>query len=345
MVKKTLLRIGTWLLIGMLALSLLPALAEGESLGTLRVCNCEEWVSLRKKPKTSSDRLVKVPLGALVTDCVRENDEFIYCTYEGKNGYILAEYLEKPSAEEMQALSRESGSVLIPEEQEALIVVEELPVQTETEEAIPVSQLCRKEYLELMSSGGECLLLESREVGEERVTLCAVRDRSAQGETLTVAVYDPNLGYLWARQMTDRNDGQFEPLQTFVGGTKEEPRLMLYDAKAGLQAVDLLTGDEVWTLSAKDVHLGSGICWAVEKDGTMYIAGADGPHPVAVSERGTVLWYSDPGNNEVYGPYSIQLLPEGVFTQYESGPDNGSRGHYAVLYSYFGETLKADLIR
>ncbi len=345
MAKKTLLRIGTLLFIGMLVLSLLPALAEGESLGTLRVCNCEEWVSLRKKPKTSSERLEKVPLGALVTDCVRKNDEFIFCNYEGKSGYILAEYLEKPSAEEMQSHEWENGSILIPEEQEALIVVEELPVQTITEEALPVSQMCTKEYLELMSSGGECLILESREVGEERVTLCAVRDRSPQGETLTVAAYDPNLRYLWARQMTCRNDGQFEQLAAFTGGSKEEPRMMLYNADSGLQAVDLLTGDEKWTLSAKDVRLGSGICWAVEKDGTMYIAGADGPHPVAISERGTVLWFSDPGNNDIYGPYSIQLLPEGVFTQYESGPDGGSRGHYAVLYSYFGEALKADLIR
>ncbi len=59
----------------------------------MRVINCREYVSLRAEPDASSRRLLKVPLGATVTDCTEETDGFIRCTYRGKTGYILSEYL------------------------------------------------------------------------------------------------------------------------------------------------------------------------------------------------------------------------------------------------------------
>ena len=58
------------------------------------VVNCEEWVSLRSGPSTSASRLAKVPLGEVVFECSRVGGDFIYCTYEGQRGYILAKYLE-----------------------------------------------------------------------------------------------------------------------------------------------------------------------------------------------------------------------------------------------------------
>ncbi len=69
--------------------------AEDEILPNQMVYNCSEYVSLRKMPDTQSERLIKVPLGAAVTGCIRYNDEFIHCTYKGKSGYILAKYLKK----------------------------------------------------------------------------------------------------------------------------------------------------------------------------------------------------------------------------------------------------------
>ena len=58
-----------------------------------QVYNCSEWVSLRKEDNAQSERLVKVPLGAVVTRCVDGNGTWIYCTYKGKSGYIKKDYL------------------------------------------------------------------------------------------------------------------------------------------------------------------------------------------------------------------------------------------------------------
>lgn len=57
-----------------------------------QVVNCEEWVSLRKLADAGSERLEKVPKGAVVTGCVDANG-FIKCTYKGKTGYIMSQYL------------------------------------------------------------------------------------------------------------------------------------------------------------------------------------------------------------------------------------------------------------
>ncbi len=63
------------------------------ALADQRVTGCESWVSLRATPSTSAARLNKVPLGAKVTDCIK-NGSFVRCTYKGQTGYILAKYLK-----------------------------------------------------------------------------------------------------------------------------------------------------------------------------------------------------------------------------------------------------------
>lgn len=78
------------------ALAMLAAMAEDVVyVGDMTVVNCEEWVSLREAPDTSSKRLKKVPLGAVVTDGAWEDGQgdFMYCCYEGTYGYILSRYL------------------------------------------------------------------------------------------------------------------------------------------------------------------------------------------------------------------------------------------------------------
>ena len=64
------------------------------ALADQKVTGCDSWVSLRVSSSTSADRLAKVPLGAKVTDCVK-NGLFVKCTYKGQTGYILAKYLTK----------------------------------------------------------------------------------------------------------------------------------------------------------------------------------------------------------------------------------------------------------
>lgn len=79
------------ILILALVLALLGASALADD---MIVVNCNEWVSLRKAPSTSADRLKKVPLGETVTDCEWTDSDFIRCTWDGETGYIQTKYLE-----------------------------------------------------------------------------------------------------------------------------------------------------------------------------------------------------------------------------------------------------------
>ena len=73
--------------------SVVPASAEYDYIGDMEVINCNEWVSLREWPGTSADRLLKISLGSIVSNCEQINDEWIYAEFDGYSGYILAEYL------------------------------------------------------------------------------------------------------------------------------------------------------------------------------------------------------------------------------------------------------------
>ena len=64
-----------------------------EEMGNMEVVNCNEWVSMREEPSTRAKRLVKVSLGAVVSNCRQSEPDWIYGEYDGYSGYILAEYL------------------------------------------------------------------------------------------------------------------------------------------------------------------------------------------------------------------------------------------------------------
>lgn len=87
-------RLTALLLLLCMVLAAAPAMADGEYIGNMEVVNCNEWVSLREEPSTKSQRLVKVSLGAIVSNCRQVNDAWIYAEYDGYSGYILADYLE-----------------------------------------------------------------------------------------------------------------------------------------------------------------------------------------------------------------------------------------------------------
>ena len=70
------------------------ACAEEDYIGNMQVVNCNEWVSLRQLPDADSPRLVKVSLGAIVSNCRYDSDAWVYCEFDGYAGYIMAEYLE-----------------------------------------------------------------------------------------------------------------------------------------------------------------------------------------------------------------------------------------------------------
>jgi len=65
----------------------------GDYVGERYIVNCDEWVSLRMEPDASSERVAKVPLGALVTECFEAENGFYLCAYNGLAGYIKSDYL------------------------------------------------------------------------------------------------------------------------------------------------------------------------------------------------------------------------------------------------------------
>ena len=63
-------------------------------LWTLRVVNCNEWVSLREQPSVNSRRLAKVPLWAYINSTGLQYKNFTDAYYNGQWGWILTDYLE-----------------------------------------------------------------------------------------------------------------------------------------------------------------------------------------------------------------------------------------------------------
>ncbi len=70
----------------------MPDYGGGDYLGTMRIINCTDWVSLRSSPSTKASRITTVPLGARV-EAYYYNSEFAECYYDGYRGYILRSYL------------------------------------------------------------------------------------------------------------------------------------------------------------------------------------------------------------------------------------------------------------
>lgn len=71
-----------------------PGDTERESYGSMRVVRCAAYASMYPEPDYETDEMNRAPLGAIVTDCERVNDEFFYCFYDGVYGYIDGYFLE-----------------------------------------------------------------------------------------------------------------------------------------------------------------------------------------------------------------------------------------------------------
>ena len=224
------------------------------------VVNCNEWVSLRKEPSASSERLKKVPLYDTVTDCQWESDDFMRCTYEGVTGYIQNKYLEPLEANEAETV---------------------LDVQ----------------------------------LPQYSMDVLAMRQYDGS-EKLTVVGYDASGAEKW-RYLTDGGEPtELSMTDAFIGGTADDPRVMVFNAQEGLYSLNLYTGEVVWLLKDGDVNLGASISHAVDGDGSLYVCGYYGPDPVCIEHDGRVRWQSTSGSNDIYWPYEITLEDRGVVTRY-----------------------------
>ena len=71
-----------------------PGYEESARLEDMQVTNCNEWVSLRSGPGSSTQQIAKVPLGTVLTDCYEAENGYIWVNYNGQGGYISAQYLK-----------------------------------------------------------------------------------------------------------------------------------------------------------------------------------------------------------------------------------------------------------
>lgn len=284
-----------------LALMLLVAAAVAESayIGDMVVVNCEEWVSLRSAPDTGAERLAKVPLGAMVSECARSTGGFVYCEYRGTGGYILASYLEPFAA---GADPEEGGEAAGSES-----------AGSGSDDANAYGQIDRV---------------------VDDVHVVAQRSYSSV-EIMTVTCYGAAGELLWSRAL-HAEPTELTCTAAFIGGTAASPRLMLYSYDRGLMSCDLRTGGIYWTLTPEDVHLGASLSYALAGDGTMYIGGYYGPDPVAIDMDGAVLWKADSGDEGIYWLYELEVRSDCLAAHYDVLSGEGSGW---VYYGFDGKTL------
>lgn len=278
-------------------------------IGAMRVVRCREYVSLREVPDKTAARLAKVPLDAIVLYCsnnVRKYDRadyrkqaelFIRCEYEGQVGYILKKYLI-PAPEFEPAETRTSDTMMQREE-----IVGNGSVVLDWHE-FNVSVLAAYE-----------VITEEEKVWETIRVGCFIDD-------------DPIWGYTEDVVQKDETPS----LNAFMGGTEDEPQVYVYDSQYGLILLDLMDGIESWELTKVACPLGDASVRAVSTEtGVLYVAGSEGPDPVAISAEGAVLWRAEIDDPEVFGPKEIKLQPNEIEVVYESG--------HTVSLEYSGEVI------
>ena len=268
-------------------------------LGAMRVVKCKNYVSLREAPDKTSKQLFKLEEGEIVYYCSRNEKEFAYspyrkqvhmftkCVYQGKEGYILSNYLEPAPEYE--------------------------PVETKSESR----EMTREEIL----GAGEAVfdwtefnvnVLAAYEIVED--------EEGTPWETLRVGCFidgDPEWGYIESVQQQPEGGRH---LTSFIGGTEDEPQVYVYDEEYGLIMLDLIDGSEQWMLSKDVCPLGDcAVVTAGANTGILYVAGTDGPDPIAISAEGNVLWKSEVDDPEVFEPTEIILNPNDIEVYYASG--------------------------
>lgn len=164
-------------------------------------------------------------------------------------------------------------------------------------------------------------------------------------EVLYAGYYAEDGTPVWSRAFIGEEGSQFRSVDCFIGGAMQEPCLLVYSPK-GLTAIELLSGTDLWTLEAEVCRLGAGIVRLVDPNGNIYITGYDGPPPVCVDSSGNVLWKSELFNDEIYWPYSMSTLPDGLHVLYESPCAEDPDSHYDVCFNLTtGEMEYYDIVK
>lgn len=277
-----------------------PEKKDKNYIGAMQVAYCKEWVSLREGPRKTYNRIMKVPLGAIVMNCTYAKKGFVKCEYQGEEGYIMMKYLKKAPEYEPPETSAES--------------------RTMTREEI--------------TDGAEVIM----DWKEFNVSVLAARvsptKANKNNEEMRVGCFIDDVP-AWGYIEKVENKTQMPKLKSFIGGDIDEPQVMIYDAEYGLIMVDLLSGKEKWTLLKNICNLGDAGVIAVAEDGTMYITGTTGTTVAAIARDGRLLWQSDYPGTELGFPKEIILNSDDISVRYET-EDNR---HQILDLEYTGEII------
>ncbi len=78
------------------------AYAYPEYYEVMQIVGCPEWTPLREMADVNARQIARVPLGAVVTNCLYYADDFTYVKYKGMEGYVLTEYITLGDGNEVQ---------------------------------------------------------------------------------------------------------------------------------------------------------------------------------------------------------------------------------------------------
>ena len=258
-------------------------------LGAHKVVWCKEYISLREKPFKTSKRLLEIPLGAIVYN-VKEirSATFYQVEYEGVTGYALKGYL-KPAPDF------------------------EPPAN---------SSVTKRMTLEEVTAEGEVVL----EWNDYNMSVVAAhsyyREKRKNFEVLRIGCFiDGNP--IWGHEETvDITHSKTDLLKAFIGGIQDDWQVIVYNGGYGLSMLDLLSGRERWSVTVKNTPMGDGAAAAVDKNGTIYIAGSKGNGHVAISADGKVLWQASADETGLTGACEINVQDELIEVKYR-GESNG----------------------
>lgn len=326
------------------------AFAEGAS---MKVVNVKKSVNLRSKPSTDSKSLAMVPVGTVVTDCVKEG-KWYSVNYNGTTGYIRGDKLElveeapAPAESKPEATVTE-GEPLQPAEAPAEntpavaegtpLVAEGTPLQAPAEDDGRVEDAPVASINEASKYEDDFVILDTV-IGNVRVIGRQIYQEDK--EYLMAVGLDADGNELWLKDTATHNITELMQTDIFIGGTMDKPLVMMYNActGGGLTAIDPATGDVVWELPRSTVNLGGSISYVVDGGtGIAYIGGYYGPDPVAVDANGNVLWQSDSGREGATWLYRVELEDDGIACAYGSmaGENTGT-----IVYDFNGNVLRVD---
>lgn len=241
-------------------------------------------VPLWEAPSQESAQLLLVPSGAYVTDCVAADDGFRCCTYDGKRGYIATQHLTDLDDE------AERGCT-------ALDYLPDLP-----------------SYEALCATGSHVL--------QHRVWTHVVVVQRAECETheeIMAVCYDAGMKPVWQVEAASSALTELTMTDAFISGTQ----LVIFVAGQGFQAYEIgPDGACAWTQTSPEAQQVSGsICWAVGRDGRMYVCGAEDPAPICLDESGALLWQAEHQEHALVRPWRMVLTGTGLDIYDDSCPE------------------------